>query len=187
MVDYTNNIQGWMNNDSLIWLLNKASEMDSIVEVGCWKGRSTHALLTGCKGAVYAVDHFMGSDVVMDLQAMKTDFQVKEYVCEEFLKNVGMFQNLKLLKMSSEEASKLFEPKSVDMVFIDGSHTYEDVKADLESWITIPRKLICGHDYWGWEGVRRAVDEKFGNDATLYRMEDIWSFQWGIGRQISPG
>jgi hypothetical protein len=172
MVGYINNIQGWMNDDSLSWLVNKASEMDSIVEIGCWKGRSTHALLTGCKGIVYAVDHFMGSQDTKDPAQM-----FEKGICEEFLKNVGMFQNLKLLKMSSEEASKLFEPKSVDMVFLDGSHTYEDVKADLESWIMIPRKLICGHDYWGWEGVRKAADEKFGNDATLYRKEDIWSFQ----------
>lgn len=163
-------IQGWMNPCSLEWLAKKASEMESVVEIGCWKGRTTHTLLINCKGIVYAVDHFRGSpsDPALRAEAKRKD------ISQEFIKNVGRFPNLRLLKMSSMEASAHFQPKSVDMVFVDGSHTYEDVKADLEAWIPIAKKLICGHDYYGYGGLKRAVDEKFGAENILYENE-IWA------------
>ena len=126
--------------------------MDSIVEIGSWKGRSTHALLSGCKGTVWAVDHFEGSagEEGMHHEAKEVDLY------EKFMANVGMFPNLKALKMSSAEAVKQFEDKSVDMVFIDGGHEYAEVKADIEMWLPKAKKMICGHDY-NWVAVQEAV------------------------------
>ena len=56
---YTNDIEGWMEQTELEWLYSIASEMESIVEIGSWKGRSIHALCTRCKGTVTAIDLFM--------------------------------------------------------------------------------------------------------------------------------
>jgi len=88
----------------------------------------------------------------------------------EFMKNVGHYENLKVLKMPSLEAARQFEDKSVDMVFIDGGHTYAEVKADIEAWLPKAKKLICGHDYT-WMSVQEAVTEKFGIPDTA---ESIW-------------
>jgi hypothetical protein len=138
-------IVGFIWDGELDWLYEKATQMDSVIEIGSWIGRSTHALLSGCKGTVYAVDHFNGSDSVflkLSSVAEKVDIQAL------FLKNVGHFPNLQLKKMDSIEASKLFEPKSIDMVFIDGDHNYDQVKADIEAWKPVCKKLLCGHDLW---------------------------------------
>ncbi len=51
-------IQGWMSLKELNWLYQQAKKCDSILEIGSWKGRSTHALLSGCKGIVTCVDTF---------------------------------------------------------------------------------------------------------------------------------
>jgi hypothetical protein len=59
-------IQGWMTRDELTWLYETAQTMQSIAEIGCWKGRSTCALLSGCPGTVHAVDHFLGSATERD-------------------------------------------------------------------------------------------------------------------------
>lgn len=56
-----NSISGWMNSEELEWLYTTASEMDSILEIGAWCGRSTFALASGCKGNVFSIDHFNGS------------------------------------------------------------------------------------------------------------------------------
>ena len=63
-------IRGWMELEELLWLNQTAKNMDSIVELGCFCGRSTYALLSGCmehnaghpNGTVYAVDcHWCGT------------------------------------------------------------------------------------------------------------------------------
>lgn len=159
---YKNNISGWMKSRELVWLHLVAEEMDNIVEIGSWHGRSTDALLSGCPGTVWAVDHFKGNRE--HTEEMNTD------MLKIFLKNVGHYKNLKLLKMSSLEAAKRFGDKSIDMVFIDGGHTYREVKSDIEAWLPKAKKLICGHDYER-KGVKRAVDEIL-NDIGIFDL--IW-------------
>lgn len=162
---YNNDIDGWMSKEELSWLHKVAGTMDSIAEIGSWKGRSTHALLTACKGTVTAIDHFKGSP---GEQAHKG---IKPY--DDFKKNVGMFKNLKVLKMSSDKA--VDKVGKVDMVFIDGAHTYEAVKNDIEKWLPKTKKLICGHDFQ-WPGVQQAVTEKLG---FVHTCGTIWYVKVG--------
>lgn len=161
---YENDIAGWMTPSQVVWLFETAKKMDSIVEIGSWIGRSTHALLSGCKGIVHAIDIFQDNKVALT---------TGEEQYQQFTKNVGSFKNLMTYRMSSEEGVKRFEDKSIDMVFIDGGHSYENVKKDIELWLPKVKKLICGHDYQG-EDVKRAVDEKLG---TIENINNIW-FKW---------
>jgi hypothetical protein len=135
-------IPGWMSTPELNWLYETARGMQSIVEIGCWKGRSTYALLSGCPGTVHAVDHFRGSlyeREVKHREAQTTDLYA------EFLRNVGGFGNLVVHRMASSDAAA--QIAEADMVFIDGGHSFDEVCADLEAWLPVARKLICGHDY----------------------------------------
>jgi hypothetical protein len=164
---FKTDIDGWMNEVELGWLYEQAQTMESVVEVGSWKGRSTKALLEGCKGTVYAIDHWQGSEGELD----STHKEVKDKdIYAEFMKNVGEYPNLKVMKMPSVEAAKQFENKSVDMVFLDGGHRYSEVKADIEAWLPKAKKLICGHDYNG-TSVQEAVTEKFSIPDTA---DGIW-------------
>lgn len=168
---YNNDIDGWMGYEELQWLYNTAGCMETIVEIGSWKGRSTHALLSGCEGTVWAVDHFKGSNGREFLLAEAKEKDIHKI----FLGNVGHFKNLKVLKMNSLKASEQFEDGSVDMVFIDGDHAYEAVKADIKAWFPKARKLICGHDY-PFRGVRKAVHEIF---HTVRVKDNIWGIPLG--------
>jgi precorrin-6B methylase 2 len=164
-----NKIDGWMCGDELLWLFNTAKEMDNVVEIGSWKGRSTHALLSGCKGTVYAVDHFLGS--IAERETTHAEAKTRD-IYQDFMRNVGSFKNLKVLKMDNAEAVKRFEDKSIDMVFIDGGHTYEEVMADIKNWLPKTKKIICGHDL-GEGGVGSAVKKMFGNGFETDRGR-IW-------------
>jgi hypothetical protein len=72
----------------------------------------------------------------------------------------------KIMRMTSFVAAQEVPDGSLDFVFIDASHAYEDVIADIRLWAPKIRSggLLCGHDY-GMEayypqwGVTRAVDE----------------------------
>lgn len=54
-----------------------------------------------------------------------------------------------LMRAYSTEAAAWIQDKSIDLVFIDGLHTYEGVRSDLHTWISKvrPGGIIAGHDY----------------------------------------
>ena len=170
VVEYQNFIEGWIKPVELLWLYLTAKKMDSIVEIGSWKGRSTHALLSGCKGTVWAVDHFKGSKEHSGRRDLAFSETEKEGLYKAFLKNVGHFKNLKILKMDSLGAAKKFKDDSVDMVFIDGGHGYDEVKQDIKGWYPKAKKIICGHDF-DWWGVYTAVHESFDE---IFTSRTLW-------------
>lgn len=57
--------------------------------------------------------------------------------------------------MSAKEVKE-----SLDFVYIDGDHSYEAVKKDLEAWYPKVKSggMFCGHDY-NYPDVERAVQE----------------------------
>ncbi len=149
-------IEGWMTHEELEFLRGAALNVDSIAEIGCWKGRSTFALLSGCDGPVYAVDHWLGSEGERAGPHAKA---VTGDIFSQFMTNVGHFPNLRVVKQPSAIAAA--QTPEVDMVFIDAGHRYEDVVIDIRAWKSKAAKLMCGHDY-NWPGVQRAVAVELG-------------------------
>lgn len=68
-----------------------------------------------------------------------------------------------MIKGYSPEVTNQFEDESIDFVYIDGLHTYDAVKDDLNGWYSKIRSggIIAGHDYSiiDWEEVYNAVNE----------------------------
>ena len=164
-------IDGWMTPGELDWLNRTAKTVGSVLEIGSWKGRSSHALLSGCKGKVTCVDTFGGSEDPRDqTNAMAKQTDVKA----EFLRNVGHFKNLEVLQMTSEEAAKKCdaEGRKFDMIFIDAGHTYDEVRKDIGLWRDKATVILSGHDYSDvWPDVRRAVDDSIPGTK---QHETIW-------------
>ena len=164
-------IQGWMSPGELQWLYDQARYSYWIAEIGCWRGRSTHALLSGAPGFVFAIDHFEGSPSERETThkaAVDTDVQ------GEFLHNLRQFHNLRVVAMSSLEAVQRFNDECFDLVFIDGDHEYSAVLADLRAWWPKVRKggLIAGHDRTE-AGVPKALQDFFNYNPGVAR-ESIW-------------
>lgn len=162
-----NHITGWMSVSELQWLYRMAQRHKSIIEIGCWKGKSTHALLTGAlknEGQVMVVDHFQGA------KGQEKFFHEVAHrdIYHIFMANLGHFSNLMVLKMSSVEAAN--QVGLAEMVFIDAGHEYEEVKEDIEAWTPKATKMLCGHDYQ-FPGVKKAVMEKFGVPKVI---DTIW-------------
>jgi hypothetical protein len=159
----TPEIPGWMTETELQWLYRKAKERERIAEIGVWFGRSTHALLSGCPGAVLAVDHFKGSPSEL---GNAHQFAKTGSVLQEFRKYCGHFPNLDVMPMDSTEAAKNVADGGMDMIFIDGEHIYEAVYADICDWYPKLKSggLFCGHDR-SEAGVKRAL-EQFGITTT---------------------
>ena len=83
--------------------------------------------------------------------------------------------------MQSHEAAQHVKDGSMDFVFIDGDHSYENCIEDIRDWTpkVKPNGLICGHDFGhrDFPGVERAVRECFGDDFQLIEDDRIW-YTW---------
>ena len=81
--------------------------------------------------------------------------------------------------MWSHEAAALYPDHSLDFVFIDAAHDYGNVKKDIQAWAPKVKEtgIIAGHDYFGAEGVRAAVDEFFTSVETNFE-EGYWLYNF---------
>lgn len=125
-----------------------------VVEIGSYLGASTCFLAFGLSlknGVVYAVDTW--TNIGMS-EGTRDTYQ-------EFLSNTASMQRwIRPLRGYSETIAKDFSEK-IDLLFIDGDHSYEGVSTDLRVWLPKMKNagIIAFHDYSWAEGVRRVVEE----------------------------
>lgn len=153
---------GIMSHVELVWLAEQASRCKTIVEIGSWTGASTRAMAENTSGVVYAVDTWEGTD--WESYAHVLGDKSKEWLFEEFTKNmVGLPEGRVIpIRMLSVDGAAFLKKKKFDMIFIDATHDYANVKADILEWRPLLNKggLLCGHDYTNeFPGLVKAVHE----------------------------
>ena len=188
------NIYGWFNDghkDMYDIFVKQANDGDSILEIGCFLGKSSIYLANKIKQSkkdikLYCVDLFSirpdypgnkvlrealfkknGSDALPQFKSLMSKYNVTDIVVP--------------FKMSSHEALDLFidQGKKFKYIFIDGGHDYEIVKPDIEKSLLLIEKngIIAGDDYFTSkkdDQVQKAVDEllkphvKFHKQAWVY-------------------
>jgi hypothetical protein len=170
-------------------VIKDCPDNSKFVEIGVWQGKSICALGVECINSgkniqIYAVDTFEGSPnepvIQRDLKNLKDK---KTTVKDEFIKNTDPVKDVvNIIHADSIEASKQFEDKSLDFVFIDGSHLYEAIRADIDAWLPKVKigGYIGGHDIDGPEdfnGVRQAVDETFDEVKIFNKGWASWLYK----------
>jgi cephalosporin hydroxylase len=140
-----------------------ATQPSAFVEIGALQGRSTcflgvEILNAGKPCALHVVDPW----------AFPTPEKGQE-LYEAFQRHVVAFAPiLTVHRMPSVEAAVLFADSSVDVVWIDGDHHYEQVRADILAWWPKLRDGgFMGGDDWNMEPVSRAVIEQFAPNYIL--------------------
>lgn len=168
-------IQGWMSLTEMSFLNSLGSRgYTKIVEAGAWKGRGTNVIAEGAPNAqIWSVDTWAGSASELD----STNWMAKqEDVYSQFLQNTAKFNNIIPIRKPSLEAVDDFQDNSLCCVFIDMSHEYNDVVADILAWAPKVRQngMICGHDYMHgtWQKVVEAVLDTLGPPTELH--DTIW-------------
>jgi hypothetical protein len=93
-------------------------------------------------------------------------------VLKKYLENTKPYSNIHLVKKTSDAAVSMFAKESIDFIYIDGCHTYEQVKKDIQNYTPLLKKgsFITGHDYGLKQipGVTKAVDEMLGKPIKVY-------------------
>jgi len=160
-------------------MVAKAPESAKFVEVGAWLGRSTAFLLVEIinsnKNITFdVVDTWKGtidddgaiSGAHIDaVQANNGDIYNK--FLQPF-RDRGLDKRFTPHKCESAKASESFEDESLDLVYIDANHSYENVTLDITKWLPKVKKggTIAGHDYINSADIRKAVADIFGDKFT---------------------
>lgn len=149
-----------------------------MAEIGVYLGRGTAIFdeVFVSRGQDYkmgAIDHFEGSS------EHKEGNSIPSY--DLALQNLTpILDKVTLINSESIAASKKFKQNYFDIVYIDASHEYENVLADIKAWFPKVKNggFICGDDYTeGWPGVVKAVGEYFGGRHGVVPGTQQWYFQ----------
>ena len=142
---------------ALYTLMNDLPEKCKIVEIGSNRGYSTLIMSKGLetfgkKGIIYCIDPWGGTQTAGEGHIWITEGALSGDgvydIFEENMKEYNVFDKIKPMKMLSEEAVSHFEDKSLDMVFIDGDHSYQSTYNDISIWYPKVKDggIMCGHD-----------------------------------------
>jgi len=190
-VDNSLKILGSMSRRELHWLAWNAKNCKVVIEIGTWMGRSAYAMGAFIKrGKVITIDNYLWEPKTRDERSwferkgigvpMEVYRGTKDFLYNKCLENLGELIKTGKVEVIKGDCNIVIKDLqglkgSVDMVFIDGDHSYEGVKKDILNYKPLIRKggLLCGHDYG--TTVKEAVDELLpGAKATT---GCIWEYR----------
>jgi predicted O-methyltransferase YrrM len=140
----------------LLYVLAKyGPRRGAIVEIGSWKGKSTIWLAKGSKSVgrekVFAVDPIISTEPEFRRNIKRAE--VSDWVIQLAMKSSDAVANWK---------------KPIRLLWVDGSHEYEDVKKDVHLWGShlVYGGIIVLHDL-GLPGPRKEVREALLNSNNF--------------------
>lgn len=146
----------------------------SILEVGCFKGRSTCAMAFGCQGTtkhIFCIDTFRGLSENTNREGTKT-------FLGEFINHITRLKLAFYITPLVGKSSDFWEAwdKPLGMLFVDGNHEEDIVMGDVVSFFPhlVRGGILAMHD------VYEPNDTPSGPTAVwaayLSELEDIGSF-----------
>lgn len=195
--------QGWNSKHPIFeQLIAQAGECPTVVEVGSWKGASAitmcqayHKLHDAAENALpfgmrmYCVDTWLGAAEFWTTHADTPERNLNlnygyPQVYYQFLSNIihaGLQDTIIPVPMPSTIGAKVLKHNNVtaDLIYIDASHEYEDVRADIAAYLPLLKTggTMFGDDWAAWVGVQQAVIEAFGYTGIDIIDNNFWIYK----------
>ena len=144
-------VPGWLGDEEALALFELArgcTGRGAIVELGSWRGRSTICLALGSKE---------GSGVPVVAVDRHTDKTFADF--QENIRRAGVADLVRPIRSHSYEAADTFD-EPIELLFIDASHKYEDVRSDFDRWVpkVVEGGTVAMHDTT-WAGSKLVSEE----------------------------
>ena len=173
--EYPLDINGWNGNSNIFKYLIELKKPKIIVEVGTWKGQSALNMANAVKklnleSKIYCIDTWLGAEEFWTWlkNTPERNLLFKNgypQIYYQFLSNVFHTKNQDIIipiPTTSHIGSKILKHYNIkpDLIYIDGSHDYDDVLVDLNDYHKLlnDNGVIFGDDYFAFDGVKNAVN-----------------------------
>lgn len=144
-----------------------------MAEIGSFQGAST-MLFSLFAEKVYSIDCY--DYPVPPTGRIPSHDQLFVDAEKIFLERTSNIQNIVKVKKTSVDASKDFEDSSLDLVYIDAEHDYDNVNTDVSTWKHKVKNggILSGHD-WTLPHIFTILNEQnLLNDLEVYS-DSSWS------------
>lgn len=145
------------------------------VEVGVWRGDFSRVILRAVDPSrLHLVDPWQFDPERPEAWyggAQVTSQREMDAIYQKVMDRFRPEERVSVHRKSSTEVARSLADDELDWVYLDGDHSYEGVRTDLQNWLPKLRcgGLLCGDDYgvagWWGDGVTRAVNEALRSTA----------------------
>ena len=174
--------------DDLVDYVNLPADAE-VAEVGVYRGESCRIWAENYR-TVWAIDPWwenvtwapklsnaaqLNKAISLGIENLSDLFTVD--IEKDFDTMCKSYPNINKIKATSATAASLFDNHSLDMVYIDGDHSYLSVMEDLSLWINKIKESgwIAGHDYSSefHPNVIKAVNDYLGEPDEVF-IDSSW-------------
>ena len=159
-------VRGFLTAGDVAYLFNLAAGLPSgarYLEVGSWLGLSSIVVANGLlanmnlQARIYCVDTWRGSAEHQGMPEVALDDLHSQ--CVRNIKDAQVDCFIELIRGESGEVARTWRDEPLDLVFIDGDHSFTGCMRDLRSWHRLlkPSGRLLGHDATPGGDVEAAV------------------------------
>lgn len=148
-------VEGYLIGSDVTFLRQKARQLPTggtYLEIGSWMGLSAVIMakeliqIGNTSATIHCVDTWRGGEEHQEMDVIKNDALYGKFL--ENIKRTGVDRMIQPHRISSPELAPQWTGGSLDMIFVDGDHTFEGCYADITLWYPHlkPGGDMFGHD-----------------------------------------
>ena len=172
-------MHGWLNDENKKRLKELLSDFEKpvVLEIGCWLGMSAEYMLKlNDKLQLITIDIFKESK---DFKYFEDLIEIiNSGLYEQAVRNLWKYKDrLVIMPKKSENAIRelWYADLKPDLIYIDGSHQYEDVMSDIAlSHTYFKNAIICGDDTNIFSVKKALRDFEMLNRKKVYMDNNFW-------------
>jgi hypothetical protein len=161
-------VNGWNSRHPKLAELLHQIRPKLVLEIGSWLGASALFMAENTDAHILCCDTWLGAKEMWDNQADPERYQALKIehghptIYLDFMSNVikaGKQNQITPMPMPSSIGLKLLDAWDIrpDLIYVDGSHDFQDCLQDIKLSMALRPRIICGDDFYSWPDVGRAV------------------------------
>ena len=145
-------------------------------EIGVWKGDFSKEIIKKNPSKLYLIDPWKSITDIPDRWHAAPQDEM-DAIYNSVSSAFDSDDRVQIIRKLSDDAASDIEDGSIDWIYIDGNHSYDFVKSDLENWWPKLKSggALCGDDYQEGKyqlesldfGIVQAVDEFRSNMSNI--------------------